>query len=167
MSREQLIRSLIAEVRASQVATDALDQVVADRFGLNRTDARALDVLDQHEGPITAGELAQAMHLTTGAVTSVLDRLERAGWAKRVRDPGDRRRVLVQATPKVKKLGDSIYGNDDDVLRMFPDCTDAQLELLLDFTRRGRAWTEALIATAQAQTPNRRGVKQLRGRGRA
>ena len=149
------------------MATDALDQAVADRFGLNRTDARALDVLDQHEGPITAGELAQAMHLTTGAVTSVLDRLERAGWAKRVRDPDDRRRVLVQATPKVKKMGDSIYGSDEDVLRTFPDYTQEQLELLIDFTRRGRAWTESLIAIVQAQTPNRRGVKQLRGRGRA
>jgi len=167
LSREQLIRSLIAEVRASQVATDALDQAVADRFGLNRTDARALDVLDQHVGAITAGELAQRMHLTTGAVTSVLDRLERAGWAKRVRDPDDRRRVLVQATPKVKRMGNSIYGADEDVLATFPDYTVEQLELLLDFTRRGRAWTESLIAKMHAQTPNRRGVKQLRGRGRA
>ena len=161
------IISLIAEVRASQVATDALDQAVADHFGLNRTDARALDVLDQHDGPTTAGELAQAMHLTTGAVTSVLDRLEKAGWAKRVRDPSDRRRVLVQATPKVKTMGDSIYGSTDDVLDRFPDYTEEQLELLLDFTRRGRAWTESLIANAQAQMPDRRGRKQLRGRGRA
>ena len=167
MSREQLIRTLFAEVRASQVATDALDQAVADRFGLNRTDARALDVLDQHDRPITAGELAQAMHLTTGAVTSVLDRLEKAGWAKRVRDPDDRRRVLVQATPKVKRMGDSVYGSDEDVLRSFPDYTEEQLELLIDFTRRGRAWTESLIVHAQAQTPDRKGKKQLRGRGRA
>ncbi len=167
MSREQLIRTLIAEVRAAQVATDALDQAVADRFGLNRTDARALDVLDQHEGPITAGELAQAMHLTTGAVTSVLDRLEQAGWAKRVRDPDDRRRVLVEATPKVKKVGHSIYGSDDDVIRTFPDYTQEQLELLIEFTRHGRAWTESLIAATQAHTPDRRGKKQLRGRGRA
>jgi DNA-binding MarR family transcriptional regulator len=167
LSREQLIRTLFAEVRSSQVATDALDQAVADHFGLNRTDARALDVLDQHDSPITAGELAQAMHLTTGAVTSVLDRLEKAGWAKRIRDPDDRRRVLVQATPKVKKMGDSIYGPDEEVLESFPDYTDEQLELLIDFTRRGRAWTEALIATVQAKTPNRRGMKQLRGRGRA
>ena len=167
MSREQLIRSLIAEIRASQVATDALDQAVADRFGLNRTDARALDVLDQHEGPITAGELAQAMHLTTGAVTSVLDRLEKAGWAKRVRDPSDRRRVLVQATPKVKRTGDSIYGSAEDVLGAFPEYTEEQLELLIDFTRRGRAWTESRIARAQAQTPSRKSVRQLRGRGRA
>jgi DNA-binding MarR family transcriptional regulator len=167
LSREQLLLSLIAEVRASQVATDALDQAVADHFGLNRTDARALDVLDQHEGPITAGELAQAMHLTTGAVTSVLDRLEKAGWAKRVRDPNDRRRVLVEATPKVKKMGDSIYGGTVDVLDAFPDYTEEQLELLLDFTRRGRAWTESRIANAQAQMPDRTRRRQLRGRGRA
>jgi DNA-binding MarR family transcriptional regulator len=166
LSREQLIHTLIAETRASQVATDALDQAVADRFGLNRTDARALDVLDQHDRPITAGELAQAMHLTTGAVTSVLDRLEKAGWAKRVRDPGDRRRVLVEVTPRVKKIGESIYGSEDDVLAAIPDYTDEQLELLIEFTRRGRMWTESRIANAQAQTRDTKGRKQLRGRGK-
>ena len=162
-----MIRRLFAEVRASQVATDALDQAVAERFGLNRTDARALDVLDQHEGPITAGELAQAMHLTTGAITSVIDRLEQAGWAKRVRDPEDRRRVLVAVTAKVKTIGDTIYGSDDDVIASFPDYTNEQLELLIDFTRAGREWTEARIANAQAQTRDTRGRKRLRGSGRA
>jgi len=168
LSREQLIRQLIAEVRASQVATDALDQAVAERFGLNRTDARALDVLDQHDGPITAGELAQAMHLTTGAITSVIDRLEKAGWAKRVRDPEDRRRVLVEVTPKVKRIGDAIYGTLDDAVAMFPAYTDEQLRLLIDFTRQGREWTESRIANAQAQTTHdAKGRKHLRGRGTA
>ena len=167
MSREELIRELIAEVRASQVATDALDQAVAERFGLNRTDARALDVLDQHEGPITAGELAQAMHLTTGAITSVIDRLEKAGWAKRVRDPDDRRRVLVQVTARVKGMGDAIYGTLDDVVAMFPDYSEDQLRLLIEFTRQGRAWTESRIANAQAQTRDLKGRKRLRGSGRA
>jgi len=167
LSREELIRELIAEVRASQVATDALDQAVAERFGLNRTDARALDVLDQHEGPITAGELAQAMHLTTGAITSVIDRLEKAGWAKRVRDPDDRRRVLVQVTARVKGMGDAIYGTLDDVVAMFPDYSEDQLRLLIEFTRQGRAWTESRIANAQAQTRDLKGRKRLRGSGRA
>jgi len=167
LSREELIRQLIAEVRASQVATDALDQAVAERFGLNRTDARALDVLDQHDGPITAGELAQAMHLTTGAITSVIDRLEKAGWAKRVRDPEDRRRVLVEVTAKVARMGDAIYGTLDDVIATFPDYSEEQLRLLIDFTHQGRAFTEARIANAQAMTPDRRGRKHLHGRGKA
>ena len=167
MSREDLIRQLIAEVRASQVATDALDQAVAERFGLNRTDARALDVLDQHEGPITAGELAQAMHLTTGAITSVIDRLEKAGWAKRVRDPADRRRVLVEVTAKVARMGDAIYGTLDDIIATFPEYSEEQLLLLIDFTRQGRAFTETRIANAQAQTRGGKGRKRLQGRGTA
>ena len=130
-------------------------------------EVRALDVLSQQDGPMTAGELADGMHLTSGAITSVIDRLERAGWAKRVRDPGDRRRVLVEVTAKVQAMGDAIYGTLDDVLAEFPDYTDEQLRLLIEFTRQGRAWTEARIATARAQTRNARGHKRLRGRGTA
>ena len=166
MSREDLIRELIAETRASQVATDALDQAVADHFGMNRTDTRAIDVLDQR-GRLTAGELAEAMHLTTGAITSVIDRLEKAGWAKRVRDPDDRRRVVVEATAKVQKAGERFYATEEDALAAFPDYTVEQLELLLDFARRGRAWVEARIAHVQSLAPEAKGRKQLRGRGRA
>ena len=166
MSRDELIRALIDETRATQVATDALDQAVADHFGLNRTDTRAIDVLDQR-GRLTAGELAEAMHLTTGAITSVVDRLEKGGWAKRVRDPDDRRRVLVEATPKVQRAGARFYGDEQDVLRGFPDYSEEQLELLLDFARRGRAWTEERVAHVQALTTDRKGRKRLRGRGRA
>jgi DNA-binding MarR family transcriptional regulator len=107
------------------------------------------------------------MHLTTGAVASVLDRLEQAGWAKRLRDPSDRRRVLVEATPKVEKIGETLYGSMDDALDAFPEYTGEQLELLIDFMRKGRAWTEARIAHAQAQRPDRKGRKQLHGRGKA
>jgi len=59
---------------------------------------RFLDVLQERE-PLTAGELAVEAGLTTGAVTTVLDRLERAGYALRVRDTHDRRRILVELTP--------------------------------------------------------------------
>jgi DNA-binding MarR family transcriptional regulator len=166
LSREELLSSIIDEVRAAQVATDALDQAVADHIGLNRTDMRALDVLDQR-GRLTAGELAEAMHLTSGAITSVLDRLEKAGWAKRVRDPDDRRRVLVEASPKVKALGAEIYGPAETAFAQFPDYTEEQLEMLLDWTRRGRRWTEGRIAYVQALPARRRHEKRLTGKGRA
>jgi len=166
LSREELLSAIIDEVRAAQVATDALDQAVADHIGLNRTDMRALDVLDQR-GRLTAGELAEAMHLTSGAITSVLDRLEKAGWAKRVRDPDDRRRVLVEASPKVKALGAEIYGAPETAFAEFPEYTEEQLEMLLDWTRRGREWTESRIASVQALPPRRKHVKRMTGKGRA
>jgi DNA-binding MarR family transcriptional regulator len=165
LSREDLIHQLVAETRASQVTTDALDQAVADHMGLNRTDARAIDVIDQR-GRLTAGELATAMHLTSGAITSVVDRLERGGWAKRVHDPDDRRRVVIEPTAKVRKLGEELYGTYQDALETLPDYTVEQLELLLDYVRRGRAWTEQRIAHVQALQPVK-GRKQLRGHGRA
>ena len=66
-----------------------LDEAAAEYMGINHTDGRAIDVIDQH-GRITAGELARELRLSTGAVTTLVDRLERAGFARRVRDDADR-----------------------------------------------------------------------------
>ena len=72
--------------RAYQTSNDNFDQAIADHLGMNRTDMRCVDLIDQ-AGGMTAGELARAAGLTTGAVTAVIDRLERAGMARRVADP--------------------------------------------------------------------------------
>jgi len=166
MSREELYAAILDEVRRGQVATDALDQAVADHLGLNRTDLRALDVLDQHGGRLTAGELAEAMHLTSGAITSVLDRLEKSGWAKRVRDPDDRRRVVVQVSPKLDELAREVYGAPETAFAGFPEYSEEELRMLLDWTSRGRAWTEERISRVQALPPGY-ATKRLKGRGRA
>ena len=71
-------------------------QAVAERVGLNATDFRCLDLAQQAGVPLTAGQLADITGLTTGAITGVIDHLERAGLARRVRDPQDRRKVLVE-----------------------------------------------------------------------
>ncbi|HET9552412.1 MAG TPA: MarR family transcriptional regulator [Anaeromyxobacteraceae bacterium] len=75
-------------------AVDLFQQVAADRLGLNRTDLGVLSLLDAR-GPLTPGQLAEATGLTTGAVTGVADRLEKAGYVRREPDPDDRRRVIV------------------------------------------------------------------------
>src|SRR5437588_5726183 len=97
--RQRLLQDLGGEIRAGQRATDVLDELLCQLLGINRTDARCLDILEQ-EGGMSAGDLAEASRLSTGAITAVLDRLERAGYARRVPDPSDRRRVLVEATSK-------------------------------------------------------------------
>ena len=76
---------------------DALNNAFSPRAGLNRTDLRALDIISRQES-LTAGQLAARLKLTTGAITGVLDRLERAGHAIRTHDAEDRRRVVVQPT---------------------------------------------------------------------
>jgi len=101
--------ALNREIRGWQADQELFDSVVVELAGLNRTDWRCLDVLGTR-GPMTAGELAKAIRLTTGAVTGVLDRLEAAGLVRRVRDTQDRRRVIVEVTDKVDALGAPVYG---------------------------------------------------------
>lgn len=151
--KRQVFDELIDEVRRSQNATDRFDQAVADALGLNRTDMRCLDVLER-EGPVTAGRLAEATGLTTGAMTTALDRLERAGYARRVPDTADRRRVLVQATPQSLQDAGRFYGEHAALSELlYQRYTEAQLELLLGFVREGREFNER--HAAQIEQENR------------
>jgi DNA-binding MarR family transcriptional regulator len=68
-----------------------------------------LDIVD-YAGPITAGDLAKQSGLTTGAVTAVLDRLERKGYVRRTRDTADRRRVLIEMTDEARQRAMEFYG---------------------------------------------------------
>jgi DNA-binding MarR family transcriptional regulator len=97
------------EVRGWQADQELFDSVVIELAGLNRTDWRCLDILGTR-GPMTAGQLAKAVRLTTGAVTGVLDRLEGVGLVRRVRDTEDRRRVIVEVTDELDRLGAPVYG---------------------------------------------------------
>jgi DNA-binding MarR family transcriptional regulator len=108
-SKHDLIERLIYAARASEAATDAFDEAAFDKLGVNATDGRCLGILD-NEGAMTAGRLAELSGLTTAAVTAVLDRLERAGYARRRRDDGDRRRVIVELTPTLRERSERIWG---------------------------------------------------------
>lgn len=144
MSRQkrEIFHQLIDEVRRSQNATDRFDQAVADALGLNRTDMRCLDVL-QREGPLSAGRLAEATGLTSGAMTTALDRLERVGYAHRVRDERDRRRVLVEITPQAWQDTSRFYVEHEALSeRLYRRHSQEQLELLLAFAREGRTFNE-------------------------
>ncbi len=116
-------------------AVDAVNQIVGERMGINRTDHRVLEILAR-KGPMTAGELAGDSHLTTGAVTAVLDRLERAGYARRVRDTEDRRRVLVEQTPEGSATAMQYYGPFmERSFQVMAKYTPEQLEVVRDFMR--------------------------------
>jgi DNA-binding MarR family transcriptional regulator len=137
--RLRLYAELGDEVRANQRATDEVDELLAEALGINRTDARCMDLLDQH-GRMTAGELAEASRLTSGAITAVIDRLERAGIARRVPDPSDRRRVLVEPTEKAVAFANELMV--EPMRRLYMPMaerySDDDLRLILDFTRQGR-----------------------------
>jgi DNA-binding MarR family transcriptional regulator len=129
-------------IRASQNVSEAFDERVAELLGINRTDLRCLDVLDQR-GPLTAGQLAEAMHLSTGAVTTLVDRLERAGYARRVRDTVDRRRVLVELPPETHGRTMEFYAPlYHATVRLLEGRSDRELERMIDFLEQGTAMVE-------------------------
>lgn len=170
--RRRLYEELGDEVRANQRATDVVDELMCQLLGVNRSDARCLDILDQH-GSMTAGELAEASRLTTGAITAVIDRLERAGLAQRVPDPSDRRRVLVELTPRAYELSTELMVEPMIALwhPLAGRYSDEELRLILDFTRQGRElqeqhaeWLRARLDERAADAPRGRGRQRPRAR---
>ena len=107
--KRKLIEELIAAFRASGNQDSAFENLAADRLGISRTDLHCLNAIENAAG-LTAGELAAAVGLTSGAVTGVIDRLERAGFARRVPDPADRRRVKIEVTPEFYARAEQIWG---------------------------------------------------------
>jgi DNA-binding MarR family transcriptional regulator len=152
--RQEILHELLGEIRASQRATDAVDEAASRAIGVNRTDGKCIDILEQH-GRMSAGELARQSGLTTGAVTAVIDRLERMGYVRRVADPADRRRVLVELTPSALRTLEELMGPlGDQGFPLVDRYTDEQLELLVEFTRAGREIQERHAAWLREQAPH-------------
>ncbi|ARI54905.1 MULTISPECIES: MarR family transcriptional regulator [Streptomyces] len=113
---------------------------IAGRLGLNITDLTCLGFVLEAQGAgtaATAGELAQRANLTTGAVTGVITRLERAGYARRQSDPADRRRVRVVADETAAARLFEVYGpNYQRFAALFADYSPEEIAVLSDwFTR--------------------------------
>jgi DNA-binding MarR family transcriptional regulator len=129
-------------------------QAIASHLGLSATEWKCLDVLGRH-GPMTAGRLAELSGLTTGAITSVVDRLERTGYARREPNPADRRSVIVvplrqqeiaeQVAPIFAALGAAmgeLAGRfSEQELRAIQAFFDGTIEILREQTKRVRAST--------------------------
>ena len=109
MSKRNLIGLVATELRLLQQSFDAFDESAAATLKLNRTDLRALDVLLAGEGRLSAGELSDAVKLSPAATTTVIDRLERSGYANRISDSHNRRRVLVAVTDAARAAERDIY----------------------------------------------------------
>ncbi|MFL5301853.1 MAG: MarR family winged helix-turn-helix transcriptional regulator [Anaeromyxobacteraceae bacterium] len=134
--RARAIAELEREFREFGVQLAFFDQAVAERLGLNRTDLHVVTLL--HDvGAMTAGEIAQATSLTTGAVTTVIDRLEKSGYAQRERDPADRRRVVVTLPIERRhQLAQIVHPALHRSLDLYSELSDAEVALLLRFLRR-------------------------------
>ena len=149
--RSALIDEVSIELVELRRSGDQLDEAVAGQFGLNRTDLRCLGIL-YRRGRITAGELAEESGLTPGAITTVLDRLERGSYANRVADPADRRRVLVVSTVATREIGARAHGEVELAARQELEGRSAtQLTVIRDFLRRTREVYEGQVAAITAE----------------
>jgi DNA-binding MarR family transcriptional regulator len=143
MSERALPAQVADSLRALSTEIDRLDQAAADRYGLNRTDMRALDITGR-AGPLAPTDLARLLGFTTGGVTTVLDRLERAGYVRRRPAVGDRRRLVVEVTEATEARDAEVFGGlirqTSDLLAAY---TDDQLRVIDDFLTGVRQLTAA------------------------
>jgi DNA-binding MarR family transcriptional regulator len=149
--RSELEERISREIRRSQVRTDAYDDAVATALGLNRTDYRCIDALGI-EGPLTAGQLARAVGVSTAAITTAIDRLERAGYARRRRDEQDRRRVLVELDAKVHEAAWPYFEPlQRRAEQLYAEFTEEELEVLVRFLERARDRFDGMVDELRAR----------------
>lgn len=141
-SKKQLLQKLYDLGNRSSNATVLYHQAAAEKFGLNATDMKVIPLVTD-SGEITAGTLAASLGLTTGAITNVIDRLEKIGLVKRVADPKDRRKVFVKIGPDGYRKAFEIYRPMSESLQeLSKTYTTEQLAIIVDFTERTTAIME-------------------------
>jgi DNA-binding MarR family transcriptional regulator len=137
--RSELLTALGRELRRFSDQNAAFNQAVSDALGLNATDLRCITALALG-GPANAGQLAELTGLTTGAVTGIIDRLERAGFARRTKDPQDRRQVIVDAGGDRRRELDQLLGAMNKALLAAAEAyKEDQLSSVIDFLARAAA----------------------------
>ncbi|MBT2447866.1 MarR family transcriptional regulator [Streptomyces sp. ISL-43] len=151
--RSELIAQIEDGVRDNGGRGQLLHQAIAQHFGLNPTDMKCVD-LARSETRLTAGRLAEITGMSTSATTAVLDRMERAGFIERVRDPEDRRRVIVVSTGRrEQEVAEAFLPLKDAMRSLLESYDDAQLELIGEFTSR----VNSLLREVTREIPGGRG----------
>jgi DNA-binding MarR family transcriptional regulator len=105
---ERLAHELTSELFELSMALDQIGNAAAGRIGINQTDLICLNLLVRH-GPMSPGDIAAALGLTTAAISAMATRLEKGGYATREIDPNDRRRVLMSASPAGAQQAFSLF----------------------------------------------------------
>ena len=162
--RAALMQELEHAMRRSSALGAIFSQTVADRAGISSSDLECLDFLNL-EGRVTAGRLAEVTGLTTGAITGVVDRLEKAGFVRRERDESDRRKVFIAIVPEnTAKIGRFYEHMQRAILKDWEAYSDAELRLLLRFATQGYktmlAATEELKAMIEPPKRKRAGARK-------
>ena len=134
--RAQLVGAMFRELRRLVANSVLFNLRMAELLKINPTDLQFVNLLSI-DGPLTPGRLAELTRLTTGGVTVVLDRLEKAGVIRREPNPDDRRSSLVHVVPNFLRSAETAYGKmgeaTDDLLAQF---SDKELAIVLGFLKK-------------------------------
>lgn len=156
--RAALMQELEHAMRRASSQGVIFSQAVAGHAGISSADMECMDFLIM-EGRITAGRLAELTGLTTGAITGMIDRLEKAGYVRRERDESDRRKVYIATVPaSVAKIGKFYEALQRAVWKNWSAYTDEELRLLLRFS--GQGYETMLAATAELKAKPASEVKK-------
>ncbi|MES4904396.1 MULTISPECIES: MarR family transcriptional regulator [unclassified Streptomyces] len=133
--RKELRAQLLAAGREHSTAVVMFHEALAAKQDLSAGESKALDLLERH-GPLTAGDLSRRSGLAPASVTGLVDRLERKGFARRVKHPEDGRRVLIEANPErlaaLAPYFEDFLGSMEELLA---DYTDEQLRTVTHFLK--------------------------------
>ncbi len=145
-NRLQIEEKLVQAIYQNSTAAVFFHGAMADKLGLGATEEKTLFLLSGR-GSLTAGEIATATGLSTASVTGLIDRLERKGFVRRVRDTEDRRRVIVELDQErfaeLVRLFDSLGNTFSSLLDGF---SDEQLVTIIDFVTRSTTYSQKAIA---------------------
>jgi DNA-binding MarR family transcriptional regulator len=151
-TRDQLVAAIIAQGRANSTGTVLLHAAIAERLGLNSSDHKCADLMMSQSEPCTPGRLAELTGLSTGAITGVIDRLERAGFLVREHDAEDRRRVLLRLTqtraPEMHALFAPLARGMEALCENY---TIAELAVVLRYMREVRVVVDEIAETLRSE----------------
>lgn len=135
-NRREIIAKIADLLREQSTQTVLFHAIIAEQFGLHTTDHKALDIIVKSDR-MTAGQLAETTRLTTGAVTGVIDRLEKAGFVRRVFDSNDRRRIFVELVPDtVERMAPVFAPIQKQTESLLGKYSDAELVVIADFVEQ-------------------------------
>ena len=147
-NRKELLEKFTNLGRRASTQTVFLHQAIAQTIGLNATDTKCIDLILTHPADsITAGQLSTMTGLTTGAVTHLLDRLEKRQIIKRVRDNEDRRRNFVRVNPQSLE---PLMPHYEAMGKAYTDLVDRynneELQLICDYMERASLLAQQQLA---------------------
>lgn len=135
-SKAERIGDLERKMRAANAQRTLYSGVLASKLGLHQTDLECLFIITLGQN-VTPGQLAVETGLTTGAITGVVDRIERAGYIKRQRDPRDRRRLFLEPVlERIEEIRTINRCANAPWLKELDRYSEAELDVLLDFADR-------------------------------